>query len=173
MLAVVVVFHAMSQPQASGNMASEIERKFLVSGDTWNDGTPGVRIAQGYLLLDPDRCVRVRVAGDEAWLTIKGRTEGITRSEFEYPIPVSDAQALLGMCLQSVIDKTRHRIPFCRHVWEVDVFHGENAGLVLAEVELEHDSEQPDLPSWIGDEVSFDARYYNANLAVTPFSSFG
>lgn len=153
-------------------MAVEIERKFLVTDDSWNDGSPGVRIAQGYLSVDPDRCVRVRLAGDDAWLTIKGRNEGIRRAEFEYPIPVDDARALLGMCLPSVIDKTRHRIPFGGHVWELDVFHGANEGLVLAEVELADESVIPQLPPWAGAEVSSDARYYNASLASLPYGSW-
>ena len=153
-------------------MAVEIERKFLVTDDSWNDGSPGVRIAQGYLSADPDRCVRVRLAGDDAWLTIKGRNEGIRRAEFEYPIPVDDARALLGMCLPSVIDKTRHRIPFGGHVWELDVFHGANEGLVLAEVELADESVIPQLPPWAGAEVSSDARYYNASLAARPVGSW-
>jgi adenylate cyclase len=139
-------------------MAAEIERKFLIADDSWNDGSPGVRIAQGYLSLDPDRTVRVRLAGENAWITVKGRTQGITRAEFEYAIPADDARDLLEMCLPSVIDKTRHRIDFGGHVWEVDVFHGANVS--------------PELPPWIGAEVSDDARYFNANLASHPFRSF-
>ena len=154
------------------NVASEIERKFLVEDESWNDGSPGVRIAQGYLSLDPDRTVRVRLSGENAWLTVKGRTEGIARAEFEYPIPPEEARDLLEMCLPSVIDKTRHRIDFGGHVWEVDVFHGANDGLVLAEVELDHASVCPQLPPWVGEEVSSDFRYYNASLAVTPFPAF-
>ena len=153
-------------------MAAEIERKFLVTGDSWNDGSLGVRIAQGYLSIDPDRSVRVRLAGDEAWLTIKGRTEGITRKEFEYLMPEKDARELLEMCLPSVIDKTRHRIPFGGHVWEVDVFHGANEGLVIAEVELADESVIIDPPPWAGAEVSDDARYYNSALATRPFGEW-
>ncbi len=153
-------------------VAAEIERKFLVTGDSWNDGSPGVRIAQGYLSLDPDRSVRVRLAEDEAWLTIKGRTAGITRAEFEYPIPPQDARELLEICLPSGIDKTRHRIPFGGHVWEVDVFHGANDGLLIAEVELADESTVPQLPPWAGVEVSSDARYYNASLATRPFEAW-
>lgn len=149
-------------------MAAEIERKFLVRDDSWHDGSPGVRIAQGYLTMDPDRTVRVRLAGDKAWLTIKGRTFGITRAEFEYHIPPDDARDLLEMCLPSVIDKTRHRIEFGGHVWEVDVFHGANEGLVIAEVELADENVSPELPPWVGLEVSDDPRYYNANLASRP-----
>jgi adenylate cyclase len=153
-------------------MAVEIERKFLVREDTWMDGATGVRIAQGYLSLDPARSVRVRLAGENAWLTVKGAPSGIHRAEFEYPIPADDARALLEICLPSVIDKTRYRIHFGGHLWEIDVFHGANEGLVLAEVELADESIMPDLPPWAGEEVSTDPRYHNSNLAVTPFSAF-
>jgi CYTH domain-containing protein len=153
-------------------MASEIERKFLVTQDTWRDGSPGVRIAQGYLSLDPERTVRVRLAGGDAWLTIKGVTRGLTRAEFEYPIPHDDARALLALCLPSVIDKTRHRVRHGDHVWEIDVFHGENEGLVMAEVELSAESDLPEIPPWVGLEVSADARYYNSNLASQPFGEW-
>lgn len=153
-------------------MATEIERKFLVKGDAWQAGSGGVRIAQGYLTRDPGRTVRVRIAGEQAWLTIKGRTEGISRAEFEYEIPAADARELLGLCLPSVIDKTRHRISHGGHVWEVDVFHGENAGLVVAEVELANEAVSPELPPWVGEEVSADARYYNSCLAVFPYSKW-
>lgn len=150
-------------------MAAEIERKFLVAEDSWRDGSAGVRIAQGYLSQDPDRTVRVRLAGDNAWLTIKGRTEGITRAEFEYAIPADDARTLLEMCLPSVIDKTRHEISYAGHLWEIDVFHGDNEGLVVAEVELADESISPELPPWVGAEVSSDARYFNSCLAVRPY----
>jgi CYTH domain-containing protein len=150
-------------------VAVEIERKFLVRDDSWNDGTPGVRIAQGYLSLDPGRSVRVRLAGENAWLTIKGRSEGLARAEFEYPIPADDARALLEICLPSVIDKTRHRVGFGGHLWEIDVFHGANEGLVMAEVELDDASVPPALPPWAGEEVSDDFRYYNTSLASRPF----
>ncbi|MES2923331.1 MAG: CYTH domain-containing protein [Verrucomicrobiota bacterium] len=153
-------------------MPSEIERKFLVADDSWRDGTPGVRIAQGYLSQDPERTVRVRTAGENAWLTIKGRTEGITRAEFEYPIPLADALALLGLCLPTVIDKTRHEISFGGHLWEIDVFHGENEGLVVAEVELAEESVTPELPPWVGVEVSSDARYFNSCLAARPYAKW-
>lgn len=153
-------------------MATEIERKFIVIGDTWSHGATGIRMAQGYLAIDPERTVRVRLAGDEAWLTIKGPTRGISRSEFEYPIPAEDARSLLELCLPTVIDKTRHRVPHAGHLWEVDVFHGENEGLVIAEVELADESITPDLPPWVGEEVSHDRRYSNSNLSRRPFSSF-
>ena len=153
-------------------MPAEIERKFLVADDSWRDGTPGVRIAQGYLSQDPDRTVRVRIGGEKAWLTIKGRTHGITRAEFEYAIPVDEARALLELCLPSVIDKTRHEISFGGQLWEVDDFHGENAGLVIAEVELADAAISPELPPWVGAEVSADGRYFNACLAVQPYAKW-
>jgi adenylate cyclase len=154
-------------------MASEIERKFLLADDSWRDGCPpGVRIAQGYLTQDPDRSVRIRLAGENAWITVKGRSHGITRAEFEYPVPAADARELLGMCLPSVIDKTRHRIDYHGHVWEVDVFHGANEGLVLAEVELADESDTPQLPPWLGAEVSDDACYFNSALAQRPYRTF-
>jgi adenylate cyclase len=150
-------------------MAEEIERKFLVCDDSWRDGSPGQRMAQGYLTRDPDRSVRVRLAGQKAWLTIKGRTRGISRAEFEYEIPAEQARELLAICLPAVIEKTRHRIDFRGHVWEIDEFHGANEGLVVAEVELTDKEAEPDLPPWIGAEVSADDRYYNASLSVRPF----
>jgi len=153
-------------------MPSEIERKYLVADRSWEDGSPGVRIAQGYLSQDPDRTVRVRTAGVEAWLTIKGRTRGISRAEFEYPIPLEEARELLGICLPSVIEKTRHEISYGGHRWEIDVFHGENEGLVIAEVELADELVSPALPPWVGAEVSADPRYFNACLAASPFKSW-
>jgi CYTH domain-containing protein len=129
-------------------------------------------MAQGYLSLDPDRTVRVRLAGDYAWLTIKGRTEGITRAEFEFAIPTDDAQMLLAICLPSLIDKTRHEISYGGHLWEIDVFHGDNEGLVIAEVELTDESISPGLPPWLGAEVSSDTRYFNSRLATAPFKSW-
>lgn len=153
-------------------MATEIERKFLVTDDTWGLSSVGTRMAQGYLATDPERTVRVRLAGNEAWVTIKGPTRGISRAEFEYPIPVDDARSLLELCFATVIDKTRHRIHYAGHLWEVDVFHGENEGLVLAEVELSDESVVPELPPWVGEEVSHDSRFTNSSLSRRPFSGF-
>lgn len=153
-------------------MAAEIERKFLVANDSWRDGSPGVRIAQGYLSLDPDRTVRVRLAGENAWITIKGRTQGITRAEFEYAIPPEEARDLLQLCLPSVIDKTRYEVRHGGHVWEIDVFHGENDGLIVAEVELADESESPEMPGWAGTEVSDEVRYFNSHLARHPFAQW-
>jgi adenylate cyclase len=154
-------------------MAIEIERKYLVAGDGWRSGNPsGIRMAQGYLSRETGRTVRVRVAGDKAWLTIKGAADGISRAEFEYEIPAEEGSQLLSLCESSVIDKTRFLVANASHVWEVDVFHGENEGLVVAEVELADESEQPELPSWLGPEVSEDRRYANSSLSKTPFSKW-
>ena len=153
-------------------MPAEIERKFLVRDDSWRDGAVPLRIAQGYLSQDPERTVRVRFTGENAWLTIKGKTRGITRAEFEYAIPPAEALDLLGLCLPSVIDKTRHLVRDGGHVWEIDVFHGANDGLVIAEVELANEADCPEMPAWVGREVSSDARYFNSNLARHPFSTW-
>lgn len=152
-------------------MGTEIERKFLVRSDAWRPlGTP-VHLRQGYLSVDKERTVRVRTLGPHAKLTIKGRSVGTTRSEYEYDIPVSDANELLdGLCLQPLLDKIRTTIVLAEHTWEVDEFFGENAGLIVAEVELVHAEQKVELPSWIGEEVSSDPRYFNANLLAHPFS---
>lgn len=149
-------------------MPVEIERKFLVAGTAWR--TPdGQRIVQGYLNRDKARTVRVRIAGSQAFLTIKGATTGATRAEFEYPIPLADAEALLGLCDGPLIDKVRHRVAFGGLLWEVDEFLGENAGLVVAEVELASEDQTVDLPPWVGEEVTHDPRYFNSSLATRPF----
>lgn len=154
-------------------MPQEIERKFLVADASWLESSSGTRMSQGYLSLDPERTVRVRLAGARAWLTIKGMTRGISRSEFEYEIPAEEAAGLLELCLPGVIDKTRHKVDHTGYLWEVDVFHGENEGLVLAEVELCGEDEKPELPPWIGGEVSHDPRYFNASLSRHPFREWG
>ena len=153
-------------------MAREIERKFLVKRDAWtHDPSRGTLYRQGYLSADAARVVRVRIAGTAAYLTIKGQTAGIERREFEYPIPVADAATLLDeLCLRPIIDKTRYRVPFRGHVWEVDEFHGENEDLIVAEIELQDPHATFDKPPWAGDEVSNDPRYFNSNLALHPYS---
>ncbi len=153
-------------------MAQEIERKFLVVDDSWRTGATGVLYRQGYLKSDEQATVRVRVAGDQAYLTIKGATTGITRLEFEYEIPVADADQLLTHLCSALVEKWRYRIPVANHVWEVDEFLGSNAGLVLAEVELSSEDEQIVLPAWVGAEVSHDPRYYNACLATVPYTTW-
>ena len=160
-------------------MAIEIERKFLVRHDGWRaDAGPGVRLRQGYLSrvtgADAARSsVRVRTDGVRAFLNIKGATLGIRRQEFEYAIPPADAEAMLAtLCLGAVVDKTRFEVPLGGHVWEIDVFAGDNAGLVVAEIELQDEAEDFLRPDWLGDEVSDDARYYNVCLAERPFRNW-
>ncbi|HSG10722.1 MAG TPA: CYTH domain-containing protein [Gammaproteobacteria bacterium] len=150
-------------------MPLEIERKYTVINDAWRSQAIGNHCVQGYLSLDPERTVRVRRVADQAWLTIKGRSRGMVRSEYEYPIPPEHAGELLGMCLQPLIEKTRYRVAHAGLTWEVDVFSGDNAGLVIAEIELESVSQIPELPAWVGDEVTDDVRYYNASLVRHPY----
>jgi adenylate cyclase len=152
-------------------MATEIERKFLVRGQEWRQLATGVIYRQGYIASSKDCTVRVRVAGNQGYLTIKGGTQGISRAEYEYAIPLTDAMELLDtLCQQPLIEKTRYRVPWHGVVWEVDEFVGENQGLTIAEVELTDPEQVLDLPDWIGEEVSHDPRYFNANLARHPFS---
>ena len=151
-------------------MGTEIERKFLVRDVSAVRDATGVPYRQGYLSTVPERTVRIRVAGEHAFITIKGTNVGATRAEFEYDIPLVDAQVLLRMCLPPLIEKTRYRIDHGGLTWEVDVFEGENDGLVVAEVELPAADTPVEIPAWIGDEVTGDPRYYNANLVDRPFS---
>lgn len=149
------------------NMPTEIERKFLVRADVWSATVKpeGVELCQGYLSTDPSRTVRVRVANTQAWLTIKGKTQGVSRAEFEYALPLQDARQLLTLSV-SQLHKTRYRMPEGVHTWDVDVFHGPLSGLILAEVELRAEDEQFEPPLWLGVEVSADARYYNSALSA-------
>ncbi|MCP4689474.1 MAG: CYTH domain-containing protein [Desulfobacterales bacterium] len=154
-------------------MAKEIERKFLVEEMDWRGMGEETRMRQGYLPTSGRTVARVRVAGGGAFLTIKGETKGATRTEFEYPIPVTDADEMLEtLCRRPVIEKTRYRIEHGGLVWEVDVFEGENQGLTVAEVELEDESQEIDPPPWITTEVTHDPRYFNSNLASHPFSQW-
>jgi len=154
-------------------MGLEIERKFLVTGTAWKALAAGVPTRQGYLASTVDRTVRVRIAGERGFLTVKGRSQGLSRAEFEYAIPAEDAAAMLdGLCEKPLIEKTRYRIPFGGYTWEVDEFHGANAGLVVAELELESADAEPALPPWVGREVSRDERYFNVNLVKRPFTTW-
>lgn len=154
-------------------MAQEIERKFLVTDLSWRQSAEGKLYRQGYLPTRNLTTVRVRVAGDRGYLTIKGPTNGVSRLEFEYDIPLADAEDMLdNLCEPPLVEKRRYRIDVGDHLWEVDEFLGENAGLVLAEVELTSEDESFDLPAWAGEEVSHDARYYNANLAKNPYRTW-
>lgn len=154
-------------------MSVEIERKFLVRGAEWKTLGQGVAIRQGYLSMNPDRVVRVRIEEDAATLTIKGRTKGITRGEWEYAIPLAEADQLLNdLCERPLIEKTRTRVVHEGMVWEVDEFFGDNLGLVVAEIELESEEQSFAKPEWIAEEVTDDARYFNANLLRHPFSAW-
>jgi adenylate cyclase len=154
-------------------MGVEIERKFLLTGDAWRTLGEPVLLRQGYLSSDPDRTVRVRIEGDRGTLTIKGRSRGATRAEWEYPVPLADAAELLDrLCQQPLIEKYRRRIAFAGYTWEVDEFLGANAGLVVAEIELASEEEPFDKPDWIGEEVTHDRRYFNSSLIKLPFSAW-
>lgn len=151
-------------------MATEIERKFLVKDKGWEVNVQNqYLIKQGYLSVDPTRTVRVRIKGDKGFLTIKSGQVGTTRAEFEYQIPVEDAEAMLLLCDQPIIEKVRHEVLFEKFLWEVDVFGGRNQGLVVAEIELVTANQIFDLPIWAGEEVTQDIRYYNSHLMQLPF----
>jgi adenylate cyclase len=152
-------------------MATEIERKFLVTGDSWRNAVESeARLMQGYLANNANVTVRVRIKGNKAMLTIKGATLGVTRAEYEYAIPMDDADTMLKeLATGPVVDKTRYLVRVDDHVWELDVFHGDNDGLVMAEIELGSEDEAFRLPDWAGEEVSHDSRYYNVNLARNPY----
>ncbi len=152
-------------------MGLEIERKYLVVNDKWKPFVEREsRLKQGYLAAQPALTVRVRIAGEQALLTIKGDTKGISRLEYEYPIPLSDAREMFERLVDDgVIDKTRYRVRCGEHLWDLDLFHGDNAGLILAEIELASETEAFQLPDWVGEEVTRDPRYYNANLIKHPY----
>lgn len=155
-------------------MAIEIERKFLVKGDSWRALGQGTAYRQGYLTSGQASTVRVRIAGDQAYLTIKGTSIDLARAEFEYPIPLADAAEMLEtLCTTALIEKTRYKIESGGLLWEVDEFAGENQGLIIAEVELKAADQAIALPDWIGEEVSQDPRYFNSSLARYPFTHWG
>ena len=155
-------------------MNQEIERKFLVAGDYKSHASESVRIVQGYLSSTPGRTVRVRIVGERAFLTVKGpgNASGTTHFEWEHPISVADAEALLPLCEKGTIDKTRYFVPYGGHTFEVDEFYGANNGLVIAEVELSDENEPFERPEWLGEEVTGDKRYYNAYLCRTPYTEW-
>jgi len=155
-------------------MATEIEHKFLVDTKLWRPLGAGVHYRQGYLSSLKERVVRVRIAGDHGFLTIKGITTGFSRLEFEYSIPREDAAVLLDeLCERPLIEKTRYREITAGRIWEIDVFHGDNEGLVVAEVEVANPADSIVLPPWAGAEVSSDARYFNNNLIANPYKKWG
>jgi len=155
-------------------MATEIERKFLVLNDSWRqEAGERVRLRQGYLVGGEGCSIRVRSGGGKAQLNIKSATLGIWRREYDYPIPLNDAEEMLEhLCQRPLIEKTRHHVEHAGHTWEVDVFEGDNAGLVVAEIELEHEHENFARPAWLGKEVSHDPRYYNVCLVKHPYKEW-
>ncbi len=150
----------------------EIERKFLVNKEKWHPAGQGITIIQGYLSTDVERTIRIRVAGENAFLTIKGKPVGIKRIEMEYEIPVPDAVVLLKLCENTPVKKTRYLEKRGEVVWEIDVFEAENSGLLLAEVELKSEDQKVELPGWIEKEVSNDSRYFNSYLTQFPFKTW-
>ena len=152
----------------------EIERKFLVQKDKWLSVSkpPGILYIQGYLSIDEAKVIRVRVAGEQGFLTIKGKSETFSHPEYEYSIPVDDARELINRFTTTQVEKVRIRIPAGKHVWEVDEFRGENKGLLMAEIELEHPDEVFEKPEWVGEEVTGDKRYYNSYLARYPYKGW-
>jgi CYTH domain-containing protein len=154
-------------------MAIAIEHKYLVRRELWQPLTAGIPYRQGYLSSVKERAVRVRIAGEQAFLTVKGPATGLARLEFEYAIPLADATAMLDqLCEKPLIDKTRHRQEFAGRVWEIDVFHGVNVGLIVAEVEVENTRAVIQAPQWVGADVSADARYFDGNLQAHPYTTW-
>jgi adenylate cyclase len=153
-------------------VAQEIERKFLVDLQRWRPAGPGVAFRQGYLSSHPERTVRVRISGGAGKLTIKGLTSGVSRLELEYAIPLADAEQLLALCERPLIDKVRHTEQHEGKAWEIDVFGGDNEGLVIAELELGSEDEPFTTPPWAIEEVSHDPRYYNASLVKAPYRTW-
>lgn len=154
-------------------MGIEIERKFLVAGDNWRKDAAGIRYRQGYITADRERTVRVRRAGARGYLTIKGPGNGLRRPEFEYEIPPADADELLStLCQGTLIEKIRYTVQFAGCTWEIDEFSGDNDGLLLAEIELDHEDQQFERPDWVGREVTGEQRYHNAYLSRHPYCNW-
>jgi adenylate cyclase len=156
-------------------MPVEIERKFLVSGDAWRQAVARSELfRQGYLATTASSSIRVRIGAERGWISVKGRCVGMSRPEYEYEIPVAEATEMLGtLCDEGRLEKVRHWIPVGGRVWEVDEFLGSNAGLVVAELEIETEDAEFERPAWLGREVTDDVRYYNASLARRPYGSWG
>ena len=154
-------------------MAKEIERKFLIKRELWQPQRPGMEIRQGYLSLDPERTVRVRTKGAKGYLTIKGKNQGISRTELEYEIPYEEASQMLEeLCLHPLVEKTRYLEQHGQQLWEIDIFAGDNEGLAVAEAELPSEDTALALPIWIDREVSGEARYYNSSLTRLPYKNW-
>lgn len=164
-LAIIIILGA--------HLAVEIERKFSVRGNNWRNMATGINIKQGYVSVEKDHTVRIRIIESKAFLTIKGKSTGAKRLEYEYEIPNKDANELLiNICKKPIINKIRYKINFKGIIWEVDEFFGENKGLILAEVELEDEEQKIEIPDWIGTEVTGNPKYYNANLISNPFCNW-
>lgn len=155
-------------------MAEEIERKFLVIGDFKTEAFKAVRIIQGYISSVPERTVRIRIQEDKGYITIKGKgnVSGTSRYEWEKELPAEEARELLKLCEPGIIDKTRYMIKSGKHIFEVDEFHGENSGLIIAEIEIEAENQEFEKPSWIGKEITGDMKYYNSMLVKIPYSQW-
>jgi len=155
-------------------MGVEIERKFLVNLAEWQlvEKPYGNSLRQGYMIKVPEKTVRIRIANQQSFITIKGKTQGATRAEFEYEIPRNEAEQLIAGFCEDVISKIRYDMEYAGKIWEVDVFFGDNAGLIVAEIELNSEDEDFELPPWVGQEVTSDARYYNSNLSVHPYNKW-
>ncbi|WP_017294513.1 CYTH domain-containing protein [Geminocystis herdmanii] len=154
-------------------MGLEIERKFLVNHRLWQPPDNGILYRQGYIYTHNGNTVRIRIAGDKGFVTFKGKTKGMARSEFEYEIPLEDAGEMLDtLCDRPLIEKIRYRIKIDHLTWEIDEFLGDNQGLLLAEVELSSENQEIILPNWITEEVTQDSRYYNSNLAKKPYGEW-
>jgi len=152
-------------------MGIEIERKFLLKSSKWRKKVKQeIVIKQGYLNSNKKRTVRVRIAGEVGFITIKGKTNQATRKEFEYEIPLKDAKELIKLCKKPIVEKTRFIVKHKGKIWEIDEFSGANKGLIIAEIELENEAEKIKIPKWIGEEVTLDSKYYNSNLIANPFS---
>jgi adenylate cyclase len=155
------------------SMGKEIERKFLVKGDAWRSKAMGTACRQGYLNSAKERTVRIRTIGNRAFLTVKGPMVGASHAEYEYGIPLADGNAMLDVLVEKpLIEKMRYQVPFAGLTWEIDVFSGENAGLIVAEVELNSEAQVFGKPEWVGEEVTADPRYFNSNLIKHPFSKW-
>jgi CYTH domain-containing protein len=154
-------------------LAIEIERKFLIKSDEWRNSDNGTNYKQGYISTDNERTVRIRISETMAYLTIKGKSESAKRLEYEYEIPVEDAEEMLNkLCKKPIIEKVRYKINYRGLTWEVDEFFGDNKGLILAEVELNNEYQKVDIPDWVGKEVTGDPKYYNANLIQNPYKNW-
>ncbi|WP_316734862.1 CYTH domain-containing protein [Pedobacter aquatilis] len=155
-------------------MGKEIERKFLINLIEWDklEKPAGKHLRQGYILTDPNKTIRVRISNDKAWLTIKGISIGATRLEYEYEIPTEEAKELLDNFSEAELEKIRYEIAYKEKLWEIDVFSGNNSGLIVAEIELETEDEIFELPDWVAEEVTQEQKYFNSNLTKYPFKDW-